>query len=184
MGRYRRVLYPSADGSEAQPKGRTKDHQFVACDERGKPYVPLYSGNDDWEMRDLYRRILEQPKDGVDSRHLRALELAVIREDGFPLVRDGSIKIALKPLREVSALLYAEGIRVESSDLPWLPNQVRESIERAFRKLSEHYFLYGEGRAHFRRWRQVMRRIRALSESAMWEMFRDQFYAATMARDW
>ena len=183
MGKYRRVLYPSADGSEAQPKGRTKDYQLVACDERGKPYIPLYSGSDDWEMRDLYRRILEQPKDGIKPQHLRALELAVIWEDGLPLVRDGSIKIALKSFREVSALLYAEGIRVGETDLPWLPNQVRKSVERAFRRLSEHYYLYGEGRAYFRWWRQVMQRIRALSEPALWKMFRSELYAATMARD-
>jgi hypothetical protein len=182
MAKHRRVLY--ADGSEAQPKGRTKDYQLVACDERGRPYVPLYSGTDDWEMRELYRRILEQPKDGIDPRHLRALELAVIWEDGLPVVRDGSTKIALRSLREVSALLYAEGIRVEAAQLPWLPNQVRESLERAFRKLSESYFLNGEGRAYFRLWQRVMLRIRALSESAMWKVFRDRFYEATMARDW
>jgi hypothetical protein len=184
MGKYRRVLYPSADGSEAQPNGRAKDYQLVACDEYGRPYVSLYSGTDDWGMRDLYRRILEQPKDGIDPRHLRALELAVIWEDDLPVVRDDSIKIALKSLREVSALLYAEGIWVGETQLPWLPNQVRESLERAFRQLSEHYFLNGEGRMHYRRWRRVMRRIRNLSESAMWKMFRDRFYGATMARDW
>jgi hypothetical protein len=184
MGKYRRVLYSSADGSEAQPRRRAKDYQLVACDERGRPYVPLYSGTDDWEMRELYRRILEQPKDGIDPRHLRALELAVIWEDGFPVVRDGSVKIALKSLRVVSALLYAEGVRVEETQLPWLPNQVRGSLERAFRRLSERYFLEGEGRAYYRWWGRVMRRIRALSESAMWKMFRDRFYEATMARDW